>query len=114
MIKELTAMFLQSKNNVVDLTAFREKTKAPTAQQEEALQDVEWHVELARWILARCLERPDIPQPNPREMEFLQSMMYWPGLPTKRQAWWLEKIETRVLRALDGTATQPPPTPPAA
>ena len=104
-----------SKAEVVDLSQYRAR-KAPPPQepqepQEEALQDVEWHVELARWILARCLERPDIPQPNQREMEFLQSMMFWPGLPTKRQGWWLEKLEARVLQALNRPN---PPQPPAA
>ena len=84
--EELMAKARAKPSNVVSLEAFRaRKAPAPQDPQEEALQDVEWHVELARWILARCLERPDIPQPNQREMEFLQSMMFWPGLPTKRQ-----------------------------
>jgi hypothetical protein len=94
-----------TKTNVVDLTAFRARKATP--QQQEAPPN-EWHVDLALWILDRCAEQPDILPLNDREQEFVQHMTVWPGLPTERQAWWLDKIATRFERALGL------PTPPAA
>jgi hypothetical protein len=100
-----------TKTNVVDLAQYR-TSKVPPAPQEPPNDD-EWHIDLAQWILDRCRERPDILWLTDREQEFLRSMTSWSGLPTERQAWWLEKIETRVLRALN--APNPNPSnPPAA
>jgi hypothetical protein len=90
--------------NVIELSAHR-KTKTP---QPQPLPQEEWHVEVGMWILDHCRERQDIlALVNDREMEFVASMTRWPGLPTERQAWWLEKIEAKVLRALSESSPSP-------
>jgi hypothetical protein len=95
-------MHMSSNANVVNLSSYR-KAKTPPPEQQE-----EWHVEVGMWILDRCRERQDIQAlVNDREMEFVASMTRWPGLPTERQAWWLEKIEAKVLRALSESSPSP-------
>ena len=90
--------------NVIELSAHR---KAKT-QPPEPLPQEEWHVEVGMWILDHCRERQDVlALVNDRELEFVASMTRWPGLPTPRQAWWLEKIETKVLQALNSLSPSP-------
>ena len=97
-------MSVSDSANVVNLSSYR-KAKTPPP---EPLPQEEWHVEVGLWILDRCRERQDIlALVNDREMEFVASMTRWPGLPTERQAWWLEKIETKVLRALNKSSPSP-------
>jgi hypothetical protein len=94
--------------NVIDLAHYR-TGKAVTTAPQEPPNDDEWHNDLAQWVLDRCRERPDILWLNDREQEFLRSMTSWPSLPTERQAWWLEKIEAKVLKALKVAPNPPPP-----
>ena len=91
--------------NVIELSAHRKAAKTPPQQP---LPQEEWHVEVGMWIQDHCRERQDIQAlVNDREMEFVASMTRWPGLPTPRQAWWLEKIETKVLQALNSLSPSP-------
>jgi hypothetical protein len=90
-----------SNANVINLNTYRKAKTPPQPEQE-------WHVELAMWILDLCRERQDIlALINDREIEFAESMTRWSGLPTPRQAWWLEKIEAKVLRALSESSPSP-------
>ena len=45
--------------------------------------------------------RPDIIRLNDRERDFLENMLQWPGLPTPRQAAWVEQIERRITATLN-------------
>ena len=38
---------------------------------------------------------------NDRERDFLENMLQWPGLPTPRQAAWVEQIERRITATLN-------------
>jgi hypothetical protein len=82
---------------VIDLAVHRER-RASTAQPTPELP---WQRAVAQWCLRWSWSRPDIIRLNDRERDFLENMLQWGGLPTQRQAAWLEQIERRIIATLN-------------
>jgi len=61
----------------------------------------EWQAEVANWILLWHQRLPAVATLNQTEYNFLLTMLYWQGLPTERQARWLEAIERRTAAMLE-------------
>jgi hypothetical protein len=93
-----------SNTKVIDLAAYRSR-KAQQPPPEDAGDA--WAQKLAEQLLAAHQSRPDLPLSG-REFTFLCNMARdWAGLPTDKQASWLEAIEARFARALDSEPGNP-------